>query len=107
MLEDDSLGTLSTSGFSLGKLPECELSRHWDFEEKYMALLRSRFEWLWARSLVGWSFKGQCRSLARCSIQCYITVTKPVRIRISTRDQDDGWFRSREANIEYGLESKT
>ena len=33
-------------------------------------------------------------------------LTKPVRIRISTRDQDDGWLRGREANIEYELDSK-
>ena len=33
-------------------------------------------------------------------------LTKPVRIRILTKDQDDGWLRSREANIEYELDSK-
>ena len=33
-------------------------------------------------------------------------LTKPVRIRISTNDQDDGWLRNREANIEYELASQ-
>ena len=34
------------------------------------------------------------------------TLTKPVRIRISTNVQDGGWLRSREANIEYELDSQ-
>lgn len=33
------------------------------------ALLRSRLEFVWAHSLVSWSFKGQSRCLARCGIQ--------------------------------------